>query len=300
MIETTDDASVRSVLIQAAAAMGIGLTEQTGSSWDRLWFVDLYRPEDDFNEYHGREWLRTIPLIDEEGHAYWGNVALDATLAQLERAAAAGAVEGDPRRLYLILAFPQGVPLADDWLTTLTAIKLAIDGLITVGGVYGGLQAVRAARSQCERGLQSLQRNWTRWVERKGAPRDVLCLAARTPHTTGEVADLLDCSEVDAEAVLAFLGCEQGADGLWRRSASTDARFLTDAAQFAMEVPALSQWSRLTDQEVADVMRRRAEALAEGQSANIDWSPWRTRPPQGLIDRPFGETENEDRPEGSK
>jgi hypothetical protein len=181
-----------------------------------------------------------LTLVDDEGRVIW--TAYDLRLVpywQLVRAVEAGAVRGDPRRLYVILKEPIGDGLGIDWPTILDAWRIVDEIVMRIGGYAGAAAGLAGAyqyvRHRLEAGREAVARNAPRWAQRGGHPYDVFrLLASRGSWSAQDLATLLGCSEDDAVSVLALYGFGYNeADGRWRQDADDAARVLSVAFEEA-------------------------------------------------------------------
>jgi hypothetical protein len=258
--------------ILARAAEQFGLT----SAWpldDSLWpgatladafaWVGLYRPEHD----HGTPVrpLTSVTLADREGRAVWNNYFKEVTHGQMLWAAEAGALEGDPNRLYLFTWAGFGNGLIAD-LTTLTNLwDLAWYVLEKVGIGYAAYEAVQRVRDRIRRGREVTGEHKADWQERRGDPGTLSAFLEHRPSTTAEVAGLLGCAEEEADAVLWAFGFAPDEDGVWRMGGDEDAKFLR------------AVWELIVFGYREVELERRIAALAEeyartGRAPEIDWN----------------------------
>lgn len=115
-----------------------------------------------------------VPLVDDQGRAYWGTHFHEVRFEQLLRAADAGVLPGDPRQPVLMLESTGG-DYAIEWSELINGLKAvwpAIEALGTASGAIGGvamagaglrkLAALRVARRvrRYQEILQARQGDW--------------------------------------------------------------------------------------------------------------------------------------------
>jgi hypothetical protein len=268
-LEVEGNETLGQILARAAGAFGLTSARDLEESlWpgatlaDAFAWVALYRPEHE----HGAPIrpLTSLTLADSEGQAVWNNYFKDVTFEQLLWAAEAGALEGDPRRLYLLTwaGFGNGV-IAD--LTTLTNLwDLAWYVLEKIGVGYAGYEALRRIRDRIRRGRDVTGKHKANWQARGGDPGTLSEFFRHRPSTTAEVAGLLGCTEEEAEAVLWAFGFASDETGVWRLQADEEAKVLR------------AIWELIVygyrDVELERRIQELAEEFAEsGRAPEIDW-----------------------------
>jgi hypothetical protein len=192
-----------------------------------------------------------IALIDEHGVAFWN--AWDYRLIPYQDvldSVEAGAMEGDPRHLALILREHAGNGVILDWPDLLQAWDVAWEVAKAVG-VVGGVAAtaklvIDSVQSRIERGRQSVWKQAPRWSRRGASHPPVISsfLADRTWDPEA-LSQFLACSLEDAEAALEVFGYAQAETGLWEREGDEPARLLrliySDAVTWHGDRPA-EEW----------------------------------------------------------
>ncbi len=211
-------------------------------------------------------------LVDDDGKAVW-NVHDLAMIpyGQLVRSAEAGAVVGDPQRLYLILREPIGNGLGLDWETAFLAWLIFWRAVESVAAAGGAVQAVRgvfnAVRDRLGLGRETLHRNAHRWAQRGALPPEFARFLDRDTWSSATLSSLLSCSVEDAEAILALFGFTYDEhDELWQREGDVPARLLRSAyrdAEIRGRDLALSEEARMDFEQRLEEMLRTGEPLAE-------------------------------------
>lgn len=232
VLAVNDDESVGSVADRSLSDFGVVLQEGMIGSY----IVDIALHDDVADRV--RAWDMT--LVDDDGRVVWA--AYDLRLvpySQLVQSVAAGAVRGDPRRLYVILKEPVGNGLGIDWATLVQAWHV-VDEIVGRVGEYGGaIAAVAGAynyvRRHLREGSEAVVRNAPRWSQRGGNPYDVFqLLTSREQWAEDDLAQLLGCSQEDVARVLGVFGFARSEhDGLWHREGDDAARVLAAAFEEA-------------------------------------------------------------------
>jgi hypothetical protein len=160
----------------------------------------------------------TVLLVpDDAGRVVWRRPPFEATMTELMAAEQSGLLEGSARQIYLIPSIPQGdVGLVGAWLEFGEALRLlwkVTEDLSVVGGAMGFFAYVaQVRRRRSHRGLEAIERN----ARGRGAgPVDVLQFLARSTRRAEDIAQMLGCSDTEAEAIMWTFGYSQGEDGLW-------------------------------------------------------------------------------------
>jgi hypothetical protein len=231
-LQARADETLRSVLGRSAAELGVGVDESSETAIQTdvtalLEFADFYRPEDETG-WVPRKPALDVTLVDDAGRARWLDSIMDATIEELIQASRAGVLEGDPLRPYLILQVQAGAAdLVRDWDQLLAGIELLGRALTAVGGVYGGMVAVKAVVRRLTNGDRALRRRLDEWAGRGGGPTRVRQLFRKREWSTDEAAQLLGCTAQEAEATLHGLGFALDPHQMtWRQSGDLPAQFI--------------------------------------------------------------------------
>jgi hypothetical protein len=113
-LDVADDETLGSVLERAAR------------HWDVPYYrhvVAFYRPDHGLTG-HATRWRGMLPLVDSRGRVSWGHSFETIQYAELRRSGEAGALDGDPRRPYLILQPPAGNGVLPDWPTLISFLDV--------------------------------------------------------------------------------------------------------------------------------------------------------------------------------
>jgi hypothetical protein len=258
-----EDETLGEVMNRAAAELGVDVPDGWAGP---VAFIAFYKPEDEQEGLHS--WTSTITLVDDSGRAVWNNYWKDVQYRALLRAADAGALDGDPRRPYLILHAEIGNGLLADWHTLVNLWDLAWYAIERVGIAYAAYEAaVRAAqglRNRIHRGREVVRQHHSEWQERGGDPSALAAFLAQRPMTTDEVARFLGCTNAEGEAVLWAFGLAPDESGRWRPRATDEAKML--AQVFELIVQGYSHF------ELEREFRQTVEHFVKtGEVRPIDW-----------------------------
>jgi hypothetical protein len=254
-LEVEDNASLGFVVDRALSEFGVVLGEEVIAAY----VVDLALQDE-----ADRVQVWDMTLVDDEGRAIW--TAHDLRLipySQLVQSADAGAIRGDPRRLYVVLREPIGNGLGIDWPSLVQAWH-AVDEIVARIGQYGGAAvamsgAYRYVRNRLRRGMETVGRNAPRWSQRGANPYAVFrLLTLRPTWAASDLRRLLGCSEDDAEATLELFGfAYQEGDGLWHQAGDQAAGVLAaifdEAASTRFELSA--EEGRQFEERIDELLR---------------------------------------------
>ncbi len=273
-LEVDERETLGSLVARALPAFGVvGLPQRM----DPATFVDLGLYEEE--EAGAKVWH--LALLDEGGRATWTSHDLRLIpYSELVRSAEVDAVTGDPRRLYLILREPTGNGLGIDWPTILHAWEL-IDEVVGRVGAYGGAAATIVAaghylRARLARGREAVDRNVHRWSQRGAWPYTLFRFLDRPRWSASRLAELLGCSDEDAEAVLALFGFAYSEEeDVWRRRGDDAGRILSQAFEEAAEADIeLSDHKRQVFEERIDQLVRSGVRPPEREYPAEDFPSW--------------------------
>lgn len=223
-LSVEDGETLASALTRAGAEMDVELDggyrlPQT------LNYVAFFTPDDEAGLTRRYLYASNLPLVNEPGLVTWRNSIHDATFSQLARAAALGALEGDPYRPYLILQQPAGNGVLADWATVEAvwdAFNYVMAHLDTIGG--GVLTLTAAKRLVIDRLARKgrdakdvIRRRGTSWSARGGTPYEMAEWLGDRAWSSATLARLLDCSEPEAKALLWAFGFARTKTGVWEK-----------------------------------------------------------------------------------
>jgi hypothetical protein len=229
---------------------------------DAFAWVGFYRPEHE----HGAPVrnLTSVTLADAEGRAVWNNYFKEATHGELLWAAEAGALEGDPLRVYLFTWPGFGNGLIADLTTLCNLWDLAWYVMERVGIGYAAYEALRRVVGRIRRGREVTGGHKSDWQDRGGDPGTLSEFLSHRPSTTAEVAGLLGCTHEEAEAVLWAFGFAPDDEGVWRLNANEEARMLRAVWELIVY--------GYNEVELERRFRELAEEYAQsGRAAEINW-----------------------------
>jgi hypothetical protein len=236
-------------------------------------FVAFYKPEDE--ERFVGPFESSVPILDARQRVIFSAYNFDEiTFAQLIEAADATALDGDPLRPWLILHHQVGNGLLADWGTLVNLWDLAwyvLDHIDTLLGVGGGAYAAKHAiidrlRARTKGGRDAAARRGRQWIEEQSAsPSEIAAFLARVPRTTEQVAGLLGCTDVEAEAILWAFGLARDPDsGLWKPGEDEEAKMLRGNVDLIINA--------YNEAEFAERVRQRVERLLEtGETPAVLW-----------------------------
>jgi len=280
-LEVADDETVADVLRRASEEFEVASHEHFSTA--RPTFIAFHE------DGAARDVLalaRDLTLVDDSGAALWRVDFEFAPYGQVVRSADAGAITGDPRRLYLILQYGAGngiVPSWPDFIQALEVVWEIIDRAETLYGVAAiAVAARRKIRQRLERGRETLRRRIPLWGQR-GADLEAFADSVRgRSWSAEELGRFLDCTPEEAEDVLGVLGfARDEEDGRWYRRA--------DQAAAVIEDVVVEVW-RHPMRQAPDVFRIRVEELlrtgepqpypsygegseADNDEATYEWDP---------------------------
>lgn len=265
-LEIEPEETLGEALARAAKEFGLtsawDLEESLTTLADAFAWVGLYRSEHE--EGAPIRPLTSVTLADPEGRAVWNNYFKEVTHGQLLWAAEAGALEGDPFRLYLFTWAGFGNGLIAD-LTTLTNLwDLAWSVMERVGVGYATYEALRRVLDRIRRGRDVTGDHKADWEARRGDPGTLSEFLRHRPSTTLEVAGLLGCTEDEADALLWAFGFAPDETGIWRLEANEEAKMLRVIWELIVY--------RYNEVELERLFRELAEEYAQsGHAPEIDW-----------------------------
>jgi hypothetical protein len=270
------DSSSSLAELMGEAVREFGITPPPGweqSSVNAYRRIAFYKPEDE-EAFAPRamprlHWAQMV-LVDEDGRAVFG-VSDQRTIriADLLRAAEAGVIDGDPLRPYLIIEPGWGDAPPPDWPTVLIGLQIAWDVLekiATVGGAWAFAEAIRQRLSDRISAGKKAADHHQEWAQRGTRPFQFLALVLTRDWKTEELAQLLGCSTLEAEAVLWILGFSYDEDrGIWCLGGDVEASLV----QAIQEQIAITSHRGGPDWE-ANLRRRIVQLLETGESPPVD------------------------------
>lgn len=215
-LQVPPEESLASVLERAAAALELRppTDHWLGGHFEAAHRkIAFYKPDDEtgpIRRSKGRLLLGELTLTDQNGRAIFGVHDLRTVrFSDLLRSGQAGTIEGDPLRPYLILDDGWGDAPPVDWVTVEAGLEAAWEivkaAAVVTGAATGAVKVRKWLLGRLGRGRESLHEN-QEWAQRGYRPDQFESLVLTREWQTDELADLLDCSEDQAEGVLWIMG----------------------------------------------------------------------------------------------
>jgi hypothetical protein len=232
-VEAEDHETLIAVLGRAARQLGITEMPWGDPVEKGIAFCGFYKDED--RDGWDRKLDTEVTLVGDEGHAQWGVQfkSDQVTIEQLLGAGEQGALNGDPLRPYLILSPSVGNGFFLPWVVLGGGLKLLWDVMQTISTVEDtlsfGQRTIEAARGRLGRGREVVEEHYTDWSQRGGTPVGFMAFLGQRPWATPDLAQLLGCTEQEAEAVLWAFGYTKAESGLWRPGGDSEAELLRTA-----------------------------------------------------------------------
>jgi len=219
-------ATLGDVLNLAAAEFGIALSEQTlqyrpsATVADTIDGVAFYLPEDEGTWIPKMRFVRRIPVIDAKGRL-WIRDYREATIEGLQRAAAAGLIEGEALHPYLRPMVSAGAMggAAGEWASVVEALKYLwrlLDALGPLGTLPTLIWLGQPLLKRLRRTTKTVENRNLPLAKRGISPGELAVLLRRRRWVSSEAGSLLGMSEQDAEEFLAVLGFELDDMGAWQ------------------------------------------------------------------------------------
>jgi hypothetical protein len=219
-LEVGDDETLADVIDRALGAFAVTLPEHVTRGY---FLVDLAFLEED----EVRPRLRPLALVDQNGLAIWN--VYDYRLIpyrEIARAADAGALAGDPDQAYLILKERAGNGVIATWPDVFEGLSVAWEVAKAMAVVGGAAAFVEILQRRLKRGRDVLTQIAYRWDQRGAAPRTFVAFLSDRRWTSEGLADLLGCTQPEAEAVLGVFGFTSVEGGDWQPKGDEAARLI--------------------------------------------------------------------------
>ncbi len=211
-----------------------------------------------------------LTFVDDRGRVRWNYRWQDEPYSELLKSVEAGALPGDPSRLYFIRAggmgdgvvssFPEFFHLSHIWWDVL---KAAYDA----GGVLLTAKTLLDWAESGERATEVGEEKAKDWEASGGQPYKVQELVRRsTGWDPAQFAALMGISEGDAKALLASFGGEESDDGRWRIGDDEFSKLMAESMFLILASPHIDH-----DAFRGEIKKRLDAFLATGNAPEVDW-----------------------------
>jgi hypothetical protein len=253
-LDVSPDETVADVIDRAAPNFGISAVH--GKVSETVTGVSFYQPQDEGFNGAPYPWLRSIPVVSEDGILRIVNIS-EARYGDVLRASERGLIDGDPARLYLWPTISQGGWVGyGDWYTLVQTLHATYEYLLALGGMYGGVQAIKAVLDRLSRSTSVPAKNMeARWLK----PDTLAEVIAKSSWSVTDLAIALGTDEETALAVIAVLGFDVK-DGMVGRPTSLDGRFERKLVRLLLA----PIFSGAPPEAAQEVIRLRLDDLASG------------------------------------
>jgi len=223
-----------------------------------------------------------LTLVDEDGLAVWG-VSVeyeDITFAQLRRAGKAGAIDGDPTKIYLhVQLVPAGGGVLIQWSVLLQAWRIALDIAETAALLGAGYAYLRHVLRERLDGRRVVERHVEQLIARNGWPSTLEHVLKGEPKVPRDLAGLLGCTTDDAKKILSLYGYVEGPDpATWIYAAGDPTRGVEPSDFAARVLVALRREAQFrfpdggTDEELSELIKNiLSEAAETGRIASLGY-----------------------------
>jgi hypothetical protein len=260
-----DDDTLGQVLTRGLAALGYasrGLIAFLPSS------IGFWRPEDEVGRLGGTTYV--LAVVQHDGSAVW-RMYSEVTVHELMTSARAGAVNGDPTRIYAVMIPPIGnglLPAWPDLIHMLTIAKTALEVLALPGAVVATHAAISRWRRQSAGAVKAIETRSPTWADRGLDPYFFDRWLDDQPWQVDDLAVLLGCTTAEAEAVLWSFGFAAASSGLWRRDDDEEATMLSRLTTDLIGTTTVGA----TDAQIdAEVTRRFRHLATTGKAPAVHW-----------------------------
>lgn len=211
-----------------------------------------------------------LTFIDDAGRVRWNYNWQEEPYSELLRSIKAGALPGDPTRLYFIRtggigngvvsSFPEFFHLSSIWWEVL---KAAYD----IGGVAAMANSVINWAESGQRATEVGEAKAEDWKSSGGEPFKIHELIRRsTGWNSAQFAQLMGISDGDAKALLASFGAKEDEDGKWRIGSDEGSKLMADNMLLVLNNPYVNR-----EAFRVEIHRRLEIFLETGQAPEIDW-----------------------------
>lgn len=218
---------------------------------------------EDYQGYRERPYgsMSELVLVDEDGHAVWVHDWSEVSVEQLRDSAAAGTLVGDPLHPIVVVEKPSGNGYFMQWSELAEALRI-LDAAVGEIAKYGG--AIAAAKlvydelkARVKRARTAVESKQNVWAERGARPKSFQRFLMQRPWRTSEIAELLDCTEEQAEGALFAFGLTADGTGRWHLGGDNEAWFMNQVFDLALSL-------RMSEDQLEQLRERLTTYLATG------------------------------------
>lgn len=214
-IAVEDDESLASILDRAAQELDVFENDDWNLGYGTGRFVALRDDASPVPLTH--RLVRFVTLVDDDGRAIWGVTDFeDVSYGQIRAAAEAGALVGDPTKIYFHVSLvPAGGWVPWEWELLVQAWEVAWKTVVMLVAANETHELYRKIRDRLA-GRDVVARNACEWLERNGMAEYMEGMLRGDPWSARDLAGLLGCTATEAEAVLSLYGYEESPEpGIW-------------------------------------------------------------------------------------
>lgn len=232
-------------------------------AWEPVYFV-IYR------EGQRQQLWHELALVDGQGHLRWTYKWGDEPYSELLRAIEAGAITGDPTRLYFTRMGGMGDGIVADFpmlLENLALLWEVVEHTTTAYGAYEGARKLLKMAGIGRKATDVAGEKAQQWEANGGMPYKLSALFLRADGwDSAELGRLLDVTDADAEALLTTFGCAQGSDNRWRPRADELSKLMAGNAEYVLQTPHTDRAA------VREVLEQRIDVfLKTSKAPALDW-----------------------------
>ena len=261
-LEVQDDELVGDVLLRAADQFGVEKPEW-GGVLDIITWIAFDDP--------ARSRLKVqseLALLDPDGRVRWTHYWKAEPVREIQRAGAAGLINGDPERWVLCVQPGIGNGLLADFPTLLELWDLLWNtGAEELLKAYALAELARAAIRRARRAPETVRSKYEEWRRNGGRPDNLREFLGDHAWDLNHLATVLGCTAEQAEALLLGFGHLRGDDGLWRPGEDPESKFLQFTVELIINAPAVEREYLLSIME-----ERLRELSSTGEARELDWT----------------------------
>ncbi len=264
-LDVADDERLSSIVQRALEAFDVRVAgDPDWNAVDRIAFIAFYKPEDERSLQRLRP---DVTLVDSEGRARWEPFWQRVAYREILRAGEAGALDGDPRRPYLILQPGIGNGLLADWQTLVTVWDAFWYVMTKALAGYAGVKAYQELKERFGRGPEVVGGHYAEWQERGARPDNMDRFLSQKLWHEADLGELLGVTTDEAIGFLSSSGYWRRENGLWECGADEAAKLLHGNLEFMVHT------AMTTRRDAAErVLRERTERFLEtGAAPEVDW-----------------------------